>query len=267
MTSVSRLFTPTKLAFVVLVVLVGAFLILPTLVVIPVSFTSGRVVEFPTPGLSTQWYENAASNDAWRIAILTSIKVAIASTLLSVTIGTMAALAIERGDFPGRTIARLLVLSPLVTPVIVLAVAIFMVFSKIGIAGSFLGLVLSHSMLAMPLVFVAVTNSLKSMNANLELASRGLGATPLFTFRRVTLPLIMPGVVAGGLFSFITSWDEVVVAIFLTSPTLRTVPVLIWSQVRAELDPTIAVVGTVMILLTALGIAAVYGVMKAWRQA
>jgi putative spermidine/putrescine transport system permease protein len=145
-----------------------------------------------------------------------------------------------------------------VTPVIVLAVGIYMVFVRWGLSGTLLGLALAHTVLATPFVIVSVSASLQMLNPNLELASLGLGAGPVRTFRRVTLPLIMPGALSGAIFAFITSWDEVVVAIFLTNASLRTIPVVIWSQVRAEMDPTMAAVGTILIVVSALGLGLIH---------
>jgi putative spermidine/putrescine transport system permease protein len=172
-------------------------------------------------------------------------------------LGTAAALALFRGRFAGRALARALLLSPLVTPVVVLAIGIFMVFSRWHLVGTLTGLVAADTILAIPFVVALVTATLQTLNPNLELASAGLGAGPWRTFWRVVLPLILPGVVAGAIVAFITSWDEVVIAIFLTTPSLRTLPVLIWSGVRAELSPAVAAVGSILIIVSAMGMLAV----------
>jgi putative spermidine/putrescine transport system permease protein len=160
---------------------------------------------------------------------------------------------------------RALLLSPLVTPVIVLAIGTFMVFARWGLAGTYAGLIIAHSVLALPFVVVSVSASLQTLNPNLELAGLGLGAGPWRTFLRITLPLILPGMVAGAVFAFITSWDEVVTAIFLTTTTLRTIPVLVWGQVRTELSPAVAAVGTILIAISASGLAASLFVRRATR--
>lgn len=244
--------------FWIFVTLVGVFLLLPVLVTIPISFTASRSIQFPPSGFSFRWYENILSSDLWVGATITSLKVATLTALLSVVLGTAAALGLQRSSIPGKALLNALVLSPLVTPVIVLAVGLYMAFVRLGLSGTLLGLALAHTVLAVPFVVVSVTASLQMLNPNLELAGLGLGAGPWRTFRRITLPLILPGVVSGAIFAFITSWDEVVVAIFLTNASLRTVPVVIWSEVRAELDPTMAAVGTVLIVISALGLGAVY---------
>jgi putative spermidine/putrescine transport system permease protein len=238
--------------------LVGAFLLLPMLITVPISFTDSRSIQFPPTGFSLRWYENIVSSDVWTSATITSLKVAVLTSIFSVVLGTSAALALQRAKLPGKALINALVLSPLVTPVIVLAVGIYMVFVRWGLSGTLLGLALAHTVLATPFVIVSVSASLQMLNPNLELASLGLGAGPVRTFRRVTLPLIMPGALSGAIFAFITSWDEVVVAIFLTNASLRTIPVVIWSQVRAEMDPTMAAVGTILIVVSALGLGLIH---------
>jgi putative spermidine/putrescine transport system permease protein len=242
--------------FRVLVVLIAAFLLLPTIIIVPISFTSGETVAFPLPGLSLRWYLSVFNDPAWRAAMLTSLWIALATVVLSVIMGTAAALALARSSFTGKPLVRGLVLSPLVTPVIVLAIGTFMVFARWGLAGTYAGLIIAHTVLALPFVIVSVTASLQTLNANLELASLGLGAGPWRTFFRVMLPLILPGVAAGAVFAFITSWDEVVTAIFLTTTSLRTVPVLVWGQVRTEISPAVAAVGTILIAISAAGLVA-----------
>ncbi len=244
----------SHLAFRGVVVLIAAFLLLPTMVIIPISFTGGTDIVFPPAGLSLRWYREVMSDDMWRSATLTSLGVALSTAVAAVGLGTAAALALHRGAFPARNLIRGLILSPLVTPVIVLAIGMFMTFVPWRLAGSAFGLVIAHTVLALPFVVIAVTASLQTLNPNLELAGRGLGAGPWRTFRRVTLPLILPGVVAGAIFAFITSWDEVVTAIFLTTASLRTIPVLVWGQVRTELSPAIAAVGTILIVVSATGL-------------
>jgi putative spermidine/putrescine transport system permease protein len=246
-----------RVAFTILIVAIALFLLAPTLVVIPISFTTSSIVEFPPVGFTFQWYDNVIHDPIWRTAAITSLKTAILTVILSVTIGTAAALSLHRATFAGKAVLRAILLSPLVTPVIVLAIGIFMVFARWGLAGTLPGLVIAHTVLAFPFVIVAVTATLHGVNPNLELAALGLGARPWRTFRRITLPLIMPGVVAGAIFAFITSWDEVVVAIFMTTTSLRTIPVLVWGQMRTEISPAVAAVGTILIVISATGLGAI----------
>jgi len=249
--------TIARVVFWLAVCAVAAFLLLPTVVIIPISFTTAANTLFPPVGFSFKWYRTVIEDPAWQTATITSLKVALLTMACSVTLGTAAALALFRSQFIGKTAVRALILSPLVTPLIVLAIGVFMVFSRWGLAGTLVGLVIADTVLALPFVVVSVTATLYTVNPNLELASLGLGAGPWRTFRRVTLPLILPGVVAGAIFAFITSWDEVVMAIFLTTASLRTIPVLVWSQVRAEISPAVAAVGSILFVISALGMAAV----------
>lgn len=247
-----------KTVFWVIVGCIALFLLAPTLIAVPISFTTTSNIQFPPVGFTLSWYGEVFASRDWREATLNSLIVALATSALSLVLGTAAAIALFRANFRGKAVLLGLLLSPLVTPVIVLSVGMYMVFARWGLAGSFPGLIAAHTSLALPFVIVSVLASLKTLNANLELASAGLGATPWFTFRRVTLPLILPGVVSGGVFAFITSWDEVVIAIFLADLDTRTIPVMIWSQVRAMLDPATAAVGAVLIAISAIGLLITY---------
>ena len=164
------------IAFRILVVLIAGFLLLPTIIIIPISFTPGNTVAFPPGGFSLRWYEAVFHDPAWIAAMTSRLKIAVMTVVLSVVMGTAAAVGLFRGNFPMKTIVRGLVLSPLMTPVIVLAIGTFMVFARWGLAGTYAGLVIAHTVLALPFVIVSVTASLHTLNANLELASLGLGA-------------------------------------------------------------------------------------------
>lgn len=226
------------------------FLLGPSLMIIPMSLSSGRTLRFPPPGYSWQWYETLLTSSLWLNAAQTSLRVGLLTALVATILGTLTALGLARGRFWGRNALQALVLSPMIIPLVLIAIATFAVFVRWRIAGSLWGLVLAHSVLALPFVVINVLASLRTVDRNLELAAANLGAGPLRCFAYVTLPLIMPGMLAGALFAFITSWDEIVVAIFLTSPRLRTLPIVMWGQLRTELDPTIAAAATLLTLLT-----------------
>lgn len=251
-----------RIGFGAVVVAIAAFLLLPTLIIFPISFSAASDTLFPPTAFSLKWYRSVLTDPDWQSAAITSFKVACLTVVCAVLLGTSAALALFRGRFAGRGLVQGLLLSPLVTPVVVLAIGIFMVFSRWHLVGTLPGLVAADTMLSIPFVVASVTATLHTLNPNLELASAGLGARPWRTFRRVTLPLIFPGVMAGAIFAFITSWDEVVIAIFLTTPSMRTLPVLIWSGVRAELSPAVAAVGSILIVVSATGMMAVRLVTK-----
>lgn len=244
--------------FNLVVWLIALFLLVPTLIAVPISFSSGSTIAFPPEGFTFKWYGDVLTSRDWQEATTNSLVVALLTTALSLVLGTLAALGLHQAEFRGKTLVLGLLLSPLVTPVIVVSIGIYMVFARWGLVGTYAGLVLSHTALALPFVLVSVLASLKTVNPSLALASVGLGATPWFTFRRVTLPLIAPGVISGAIFAFITSWDEVVIALFLTDVPSRTVPVMIWSQVRAMLDPSTTVVGALLIAVSALGLFITY---------
>ncbi|MEM7534154.1 MAG: ABC transporter permease [Chloroflexota bacterium] len=231
-------------------VLAVIFLILPTLIIIPMSFSSGRTLKFPPPGYSLRWYENLFTSPIWTDSAVSSLQVAIFTVIVATVLGTIAALGLTRSQFTGKNLIQTIILSPLIIPLVIVAVGMFSVFVRWRIAGSILALVAAHTVLAIPFVVINVMASLRTLDRNLELASANLGAGPLRTFWYITLPLISPGALAGALFAFITSWDEIVIAIFLTSPTLRTLPVVMWTQVRTEVDPTIAAAATLLTLVT-----------------
>ncbi|MXN50724.1 ABC transporter permease subunit [Shinella sp. AETb1-6] len=240
--------------FWLIVSLTALFLLLPTLIIVPMSFTTTTTLEFPPVGFTLDWYGKVIGAADWQSALINSLVVAIAAAALATVVGTAAALALHAHRFPGKAVVMGLLLSPMVTPVIVLAVGMYMVFSGWGLVATRLGLVLAHTVLAIPFVVVSVLASAGMVNPSLVPASLGLGASRWFTFRRVTLPLIMPGVLSGAVFAFITSWDEVVIALFLADAQTRTVPIMIWNQVRTNLDPATAAVAAILILLSALGV-------------
>jgi putative spermidine/putrescine transport system permease protein len=226
------------------------FLMAPTLVLIPMSFSSGRTLAFPPPGFSFRWYENLFGDPSWRLAAETSLEVALLTAVLATLLGTPAAFALVRGRFRGRTLMNAVVLSPMIVPLIVIAIGMYAVFARWNLLGSITGLVIGHTALALPFVVINVAASLRTMDRDLEAASLNLGAGPLRTFWYVTLPVILPGVLAGALFAFITSWDEVVVAIFLTNPLVNTLPALMWEEVNTQIDPTVAAAANVLTVLT-----------------
>jgi putative spermidine/putrescine transport system permease protein len=232
-----------------LAALVVFFLIAPTIVVVGSSFGATRSLAFPPKGFSTRWYENFFT-DAWLPTAGTSLKVAVLAALLATVLGTMGALGVVRGRFPGRQAVQALFVAPMIVPTVILGIGVFQVFGGWHITGSLLGLVLAHTALALPFVVVTVGASLQTVDPVLERAAANLGAGPVATFARITLPLILPGVLTGALFAFVTSLDEVVVAIFLTSPTVTTLPVQIFATLQNFLDPTVAAISTMLLAVT-----------------
>jgi putative spermidine/putrescine transport system permease protein len=242
--------TPPRLLLIALGVATVLFLVGPMLVVIPMSFTEARILSWPPRGFSLQWYAEMFEDAQWSRAFVNSLQVAVFTAVLSTVLGTLGALGIVRGRFPGRGLVNAVVLSPLVVPVIILAIGFFAFFAVARLNGSLAALVIAHTALAVPFVVINVGTLLRTMDRNLELAAASLGANPARTFWRVTFPIVLPGIVAGALFAFVTSWDEVVVSIFITSARFRTLPVEMWEQVRQVVDPTVAAVATVVMVVT-----------------
>ncbi len=230
--------------------LVLLFLIAPILAIIPLSFNSEPYFTYPMPGLSLKWYADFFGNERWTGALFLSMKLAITVVFAATALGTMAALGLARSNLPGRSLILGILLLPMIVPVIVVAVAVFMSFGYFGLIGTFTGLALAHTALATPFVVIAVTATLTNFDWNLQRAAQNLGAPPFTVFRRVILPLILPGVVSGALFAFVTSFDEVVVALFLSSAEQRTLPKQMFSGIREMISPTITAAATVQVVLS-----------------
>jgi len=228
------------------------FLMTPILIVVPLSFSNASYLRFPPPGWSLRWYHNYLDRPEWLDATWLSIWVGVGTAALSVLLGTLAAFGLTRGRFPGRTLVALLAMSPLAVPIIVLAIGVYFTYSRLGLVGTPLGLILAHTCLAVPFVLATVSASLTGFDRRLEMASMGLGAGRWRTFRSVTLPNVWPGIFTGAVFAFITSFDELVLALFLSGSDAVTMPRRMWDEIRFEIDPTIAAVSTVLIALTSL---------------
>lgn len=247
-------------------VLALVFLSFPLLVVVSISFTSTEYLRFPPVGFTWQWYGRFFQDSSFVHSFLTSAKLAAAATVGALTLGIPAGLVIARKRFPGRQALSALFLSPLVLPTIVIGVAILQYASAIGIARTFWALLMGHVVLVMPYVMRTTLASLAGFETSLEEAAQDLGATPFRTFFLVTLPLIKPGIVAGGLFAFIISWIDVEVAIFNSTPELITIPVKMFNYVQFNVDPILAAVSAVTIyvaILTVLVIDFTVGIEKA----
>jgi putative spermidine/putrescine transport system permease protein len=232
---------------------VALWLIVPILIVIPLSFTGKESFQFPPTTWSTRWYENLFSNQAWSHSLTNSLLISMIVVALSVVLGTACAIGIEHGRLPGKPLVRMLVLSPMIIPLVVVAVGIYAVFLPWQLIGTRFGFVVAHTALAVPFVVISVSTSLAGFDRRLEQAAASLGASPAATFFRVTLPLILPGIFAGAVLAFVTSFDEVVVALFLQTPDLRTVPVQMFITVE-RIDPTIAAASTVVLAATTVGV-------------
>jgi len=240
-----------RAANAVFVTVVLLFMALPILIIVILSFSSANYLTFPPPAFGVRWYREYLGSDEWLAATWLSLSVAASVVVLATVLGTLAALGLARLPPVLRNIAAALILSPMIVPVIVVAIGIYYAYSRYGLVGTPVGLVLAHTCLAVPFVVTSVSASLAGFDRRLEQAALSLGATPWGTFRQVTLPLIRPGVLVGALFAFITSFDELIVALFLSGSGAVTLPRRMWDDLRFEIDPTIAAVSTLTIVLTA----------------
>ncbi|TPM33078.1 ABC transporter permease [Mesorhizobium sp. B2-3-5] len=230
--------------------LVAIWLVAPTLVVVPMSFNGNKSLAFPPQGFSWQWYQNFLTNPDWSSSFLNSLKVASIVAVLATVLGTLAAFGLDRMKARPANLLRMLMLTPMVVPGVVLAIGIYAVYLDARLVGTLAGFVLAHTILALPFVLIAVSASLEVFDRRLETAAASLGAGALATFRTVTMPLILPGMLSGLLFAFATSFDEIVVSLFITNPYLKTLPVQIFSSITRDADPTVAAVGTILLCAT-----------------
>lgn len=235
------------------------FLIFPILVIIPLSFNAipyfsftSEMLSLDPEGFSLRWYEDFFTNENWLGSISNSFIIAIFSTLISTFLGTLAALGLSHPRFPFRTLIMALLISPMIVPLIIAAAGMFFFYSRIGLQGTHLGVILAHAALSTPFVVIVVTATLVGFDHTLIRAAASLGATPTRTFFKVTVPLITPGVISGALFAFITSFDEVVVVLFVGSFRQRTIPWQMFSGIREQISPTILAVATLLIIFSVL---------------
>lgn len=239
-----------RAAYGLLCAAVFVFLVAPILVIVPLSFNAGTFFTYPLAGVSLQWYREFLTGVQWQRAVENSLIVAVGATAVATSLGTLAALGLHRVRLPFRQAIVAVLLSPMVVPVIITAVGMFYFYARIGIANTLSGLIVAHAALGIPFVFVTVGAVLSTLDDNLVRAAASLGAGPVRVFRAVVLPLILPGVVSGALFAFVTSWDDVVVAIFLAGPRQHTLPRQMWSGIREFISPTLLAVATLLIVLS-----------------
>lgn len=230
--------------------LVILFLLVPILIPVPLSFNSGAFFIFPLEGISTRWYEVVLGTQRWQSAIGNSLIVAFGTTLIATTLGTLTAISLADEKFPGRRIVMPLLLSPLIVPVVITAVGSYLFYARVGLASTYAGIILAHTALASPFVVVTVGASLAGFDRNLMRAAAISGARPVTSFFRVMLPLILPGVLSGAAFAFVTSFDEVVVVQFLASASQRTMPLEMFIGLREKLSPAITAAATLMMALS-----------------
>lgn len=257
--------------------LIFFFLIAPILVIIPLSFNAEpyftftrKMLTFDPDGYSLRWYDNLLTfgmlepgaprdeswwadvweNAAWVKAAKNSIIIGFFSTILATTLGTLAALGLSRPEMPWRKAIMAVLISPMIVPIIITATGLFFFYSATGLANSYLGVILAHATLGIPFVIITVTATLAGFDLSLVRASASLGAGPVRTFFKVQMPLITPGVVSGALFAFVTSFDEVVVVLFIGSHQQQTIPRQMWNGIREQISPSILAVATLLVIIS-----------------
>jgi putative spermidine/putrescine transport system permease protein len=237
--------------------LVIAFLVIPVLIVIPISFSGSTLLEFPPRSYSLRWYKALFESLEWRDAAWMSIKVATLTTMFATPVGAAAAYGLQVGGFRLAGVLRLLVLAPLLVPVILTAIGIFYLYALLGLNNTLFGLVLAHTMLALPFVVLSVSAGLRSYDMAQERVARSLGASWFRAFRSVTLPQIQLSVLSGALLAFISSFDEVIVAFFISGGEMATLPRRMFSALRDQIEPTIAAISTILVVLSVVTVAIV----------
>jgi putative spermidine/putrescine transport system permease protein len=241
---------------------IAVLMLAPVIIVIPFSFSAGTFLQFPPGYGGWQWYDKVLNDPTWGAAAMMSVKVGLIATVTATVVGTAAAYALVRGRVPfGKTITGFLIL-PMVVPIIIFALGSYAVGSNLRLVGSIWALGFVHSILALPLVLLNVRASLQLADPRLEMAARNLGASPLTAFRKVTLPLIVPGVVSGAVLAFVLSFDETVVALFMTNDTQPTLPVKLFSSIRFELEPTVAAVSVLLLAATIALVLVAWAIMR-----
>jgi putative spermidine/putrescine transport system permease protein len=238
-----------RLWLYVLVGLIALFLVLPALIVIPMSFSDSRFLQFPPKDFSWRWYETYLNSVEWQDATAVSIKVSALTVLLATPIGTLAAYGLHVSQSRLAGLIRLALITPLIIPLILIAIAVFFLYARLGLNNTILGLALAHTCLAIPFVLVTVTAGLRSYDINQEMVARSLGASRAVAFLTVTLPQIRFSVISGALLAFIASFDEVVIALFIAGGEAAPLTRRMFNALRDEIDPTVAAISSLLIVL------------------
>ncbi len=257
--------------------LIFLFLIAPILIIIPLSFNAEpyftftqKMITLDPEGYSLRWYDQILTfgmanpdtvrdaawwkdvwnNATWLHAMKNSVLIGVFATVFATALGTLAALGLSRPEMPFRRAIMALLISPMIVPLIITATGLFFFYSKTGLAHTFIGIVMAHAMLGIPFVIITVTATLVGFDHSMTRAAANLGASPITTFRQISLPLILPGVISGALFAFVTSFDEVVVVLFVASYDQRTIPLQMWNGIREQISPTILSVATILVVFS-----------------
>jgi putative spermidine/putrescine transport system permease protein len=240
-------FGAVKLAFAAAVIL---YLLLPLAAILPLAFTDSVFLTYPMSGPSTRWFDALAGSEAWRRAIVNALIIGAGATVLSTVVGTLGALGLRRNLLPFSGALRAVFLLPMVVPAVVLGVGMQILYARLGLASTYLGVIVAHAVLCVPFVLVNVAGSLAAIDPALERAAASLGAGPAAVFVRVTLPLARPGILTGAVFAFATSLDEVVITLFVAGPNQTTLARQMFASLRENISPAIAAAAFLIIVLT-----------------
>ena len=239
-------------AFVTLLCLV---LVLPVAIVVVLAFSGGTFLRFPPPSYGLRWFAAFFGDPQWRASLWASVEIGAVACVAATAAGFLAAYALVRGSFPGKRLVLSLSLLPIIAPTIITAIALYAVSARLGLVGNLLWVGLCHAVVALPVVLLILLSTLQGVDAQLERAALSLGSSRLRTLRTVTIPLAAPGIVSAALFAFLASFDELVMALFLTDARTQTLPVRIWNSLHLQVEPTIAAVSAFLIGVTALVLA------------
>ena len=241
-----------RAALIVYSALVFAFLVLPILAVVPLSLNPGSFLVFPEGGLSLRWYRTLAESPQWTHSFANSLKIAVATTLIATPLGTLAAIGLAHTQSRAKPVIVAVISAPLVVPIVVVAVAFYFLFAPLGLVNGPVGLIVAHSALALPFVVIVVHASLHGLDSELLRAASSLGARPVTVLIRILMPLTAPGIAAGAVFAFMTSFDETTVALFIAGPEQRTLPIQMFEGVREQISPAIAAAATLLVIASTL---------------
>ncbi len=247
----------------VAVALIGLLLLFPIVILVVLSFSGDSYLHFPPNSLSLRWYQRFLGDEGWQRALATSLMVGLLSCGIASVVGFFGAYALVRGRFAGKRVVMAMVLMPIIVPQIITSIALYFLSAKLGLVGNRIWIAVCHSMLALPIVVVLLMSALQAVDINLERAALGLGASRSMVFRRVVVPLAMPGVVSATLFAFLASFDELIVALFLSGISSETLPVHVWNALQMNVDPTVVAVSAFFIGVTVLVLLADWAIRRA----
>jgi ABC-type spermidine/putrescine transport system permease subunit II len=255
----------TGLALRLYVAAACVWLFAPILIVVILAFSGDGYLRFPPSSLSLAWFARFFGDPQWQRALLSSLIIGATACLVSTTIGFLAAYAFLRAEFRGKKLLLSLLLTPIIVPSIITAIAMYYLAGRLALIGNYLWLGLSHAVIALPIVLLILLASLHAIDPNLERAALGLGASRSRVFCRIVLPLALPGILSAALFAFLASFDELLISLFLAGVRAQTLPVRIWNSLNLQVEPTIAAVSAFLIGVTTLILAA-DGILRHWRR-